>query len=137
MKLFYSVLALFILLIWSGVFDPQPSGELSLWRPIPAETAFALRTIDDQLTVDASSPLTIAIDPVGYVGIWQLRAGERIWLRQWQTWPHLRERDNEIWLDWEDGKMTVWINQELLWKDVAMSLDCPCEVGSRVEVFLR
>lgn len=137
MKLIYVALAGFILLIWLGIFDPHPRGVITSRRTILANTPFTLQTINNHLTLQSNSPLTIAIDPIGYVAIWQMRDGEREWLRHWQTWPHVRAVDNEIWVVWEDGLITVWINQEILWKDVPVRLECPCRVSQGVEVFMR
>lgn len=135
MKLFYLALASSILLIWLGLFDRQPLGQLSDQQFIPAATPFTVRVVGTRLTIEAESPFTIAIDPTGYVAIWQMRDGEREWLRRWQTWPHVRESENEISAEWQAGALKIWINQELLWDDVPMTLDCPCQITTSSQTF--
>ena len=64
----------------------------------------------------------VVISPVGYVAIekvinTQHAARSTQHLLPYQPWPHvlIGNVPNEIWVDWEDGQLTVRINRELLW----------------------
>ncbi len=136
-KFFYFSLVGFVLLIWFGAFDPQPLGNLSQQQSIPAETSFTVRTTGNRLSLKTElSTLTIAIDPTGYVAIWRTHNAKREWLQRWQTWPHVREDANEIWVDWEADKISLRINRELFWHNVFFSFNCPCTIEQDIELFL-
>ena len=69
----------------------------------------------------------IKLSPLGYLTIAQSPISNLqspISLLPWQTWPHVRPNQNEIWLDVDGSQWTVRVNRELLWVG---------EVAGRVE----
>ncbi len=133
-----------ILLIASGMFDPQPVGEL-VWQenlqpmtvaaqtkqiewleqPVP-DGPFSVRltAVYEQGATDSgyglilgdeAQNLLVAVSPLGYATIQQNGPA----LLPWQPWPHVRTQNtpNEIWLDWADDQLSVRLNRELLWVD--------------------
>ena len=138
--LFGSIL-LIVLLVGSGWLDPQPAGSLRRQKELPAQ-AIGARSSEvmwlDEVTVADYSVrvravhqsgerdimyglvlgregdyLVAAVSPLGYVGLWQ---GDRMILPL-QPWPHVHHdsEPNEIWVDVENGQVTVRINREVLW----------------------
>lgn len=131
-----------ILLIASGQFDPKPVGNL-VWQdelqpmtvaaqtrqiewleqPVPDEpfsvrlTAVYQQGATDNgyglILGDETQNFLFAVSPLGYATIQQNDNA----LFPWQPWPHVRTQNtpNEIWLDWEDGQLSVRLNRELLW----------------------
>lgn len=127
---------LLILLIASGVFDPQPVGSpqwaIQLDPLILLANERAVRWLDTPLpdndfslrldTAHSSGELDVAfglvidnfwvgVSPLGYVTI---LAGETAVLPL-QPWPHVTAGGNEIWLDRRENQITIRINRELLW----------------------
>jgi hypothetical protein len=133
---------LLVLLISSGRFDPQPVGMLRWQKALPAQTivpgAPEVEWLDEGATADYSvrakavyqsgekdiiyglvlgsetDYLVTAVSPLGYVSLWR---GETM-LLPLQPWPHvhLDSEPNEIWVNAENGQLTVRINREILWK---------------------
>ena len=75
--------------------------------------------------------LITAVSPLGYAAVWEHQSPLTVTDNQlpitnyhspFQTWPHVRSDENEIWLDVVDGRVTIRINRELYWQgDVAAS----------------
>ena len=138
--LFGSIL-LIVLLIGSGWLDPRPVGSLRWQRALPPQMIAAeqdevmwleeVTTADYSVRVRAvhhsgerdiiyglvlgseSDYLVAAVSPLGYVGLWQ---GSHV-LLPLQPWPHVHRgsEPNEIWVDVENGQVTVRLNREILW----------------------
>ena len=112
------VTAVLILLILSGVNDPQPVGELVGERPLLAQTIPAqteqLTWLEDPLPSGRYSLrltaaredgetdigyglalgredeyLAVAVSPLGYLSVWQKKGQETDTILPWQTWPHV------------------------------------------------
>ena len=62
--------------------------------------------------------VAVAVSPLGYLSLWQTNGQETDLILPWQTWPHVRRdlEPNEIWLDVENGRLTIRINREWLWE---------------------
>jgi hypothetical protein len=61
--------------------------------------------------------VAVVVSPLGYLSVWQTDGQETAVILPWQTWPHVRRdvEPNEIWLDVENGRLTIRINREWLW----------------------
>ena len=133
-----------IVLVLLGTFDPQPTGELVwqadpvavrigsgeeqlLWQETPRLNeilsvrleAASNRMVDAAYGLAVGNEgyhLAVVVAPTGYVSIWQARDREREMLLPWQTWPHVRQEGNELWVDVFANKTRIWINRELLWE---------------------
>ena len=133
-------------LVSLGFFDPQPAGELAHefeagvytvspgeerleWFPLeeglPDDFALQmLNVIDDgepgiEVGVaagDSAAALVLALSPNGYVAIWEETLNGKRYLLPWQSWPHVRPGENEIWLQREGKRWQARINRELLWE---------------------
>jgi hypothetical protein len=139
--LFGSILLL-VWLIGSGWLDPKPVGSLRWQKVLPAQAIAAgspeIVWLEEVTTADYSvrvravhqsgerdimyglvlgregDYLVAAVSPLGYVGLWQ---GDQMILPL-QPWPHVHHgsEPNEIWVDVENGQVTVRINREILWE---------------------
>jgi hypothetical protein len=119
--------AAILVLILSGLFDPQPIGA-QVWNvqpraihieadtlkinwldespPLPAAYTLRLTAAHMNGELDSGyglaigsqeSPFIVAVSPLGYVTVEHNRAA----VLPWQTWPHVKTdtQPNEIWLD--------------------------------------
>jgi hypothetical protein len=134
--------AALILLIAGGHFDPRPVGPLRESWPAadrkspplteqlawlddelpPPPFSLRLRAGPDHGAVDVgyglmlqngSESLAIAVSPAGYAAVWRTVDNEVEMIQPWQTWPHIRRMDNELWLDVQDEALTIRFNREL------------------------
>ncbi len=151
-----------IILILSGMFDPQPVGTLQWERPltrqiIPTHTrrivwldettpdeAYSLRLqaayqsgetdIVYGLALGSDDDyLAVIASPLGYTGIAEVHPSFIIHRLPFRPWPHVRPDANEIWLDVIDGRVTARINREWLWEgEIA---DISGQIGLVVESF--
>jgi hypothetical protein len=66
----------------------------------------------------------VVASPLGYVAISKLIINQQFtipdssYLFPFQPWPHVHTGAalNEIWVEWDEGNMTVRINRELVWE---------------------
>ena len=131
-----------IILVASGMFDPQPIGFVVwheeqhpmtvpaqtqqiewLYQPVPAGSfSVRLTAVYQQGAMDSAyglilgdttQNLLVAVSPLGYATIQKNGSA----LFPWQPWPHVRTQNtpNEIWLDWADDQLSIRLNRELLW----------------------
>lgn len=128
---------LLITLIASGLFNPQPLGNVQSamavepltiaaegqtvrWldiSPLPGNFSLQLQTTHANGEQDvvyglALGQFWIGVSPLGYVAVLD---GETAVLPL-QPWPHVTPTANEIWVDVQGGTTTLRINGELLWK---------------------
>ncbi len=136
-----------IILILSGIFDPQPVGEMVWERPltlqtIPAQShqivwldavpdgAFSLRLTAAPQSGETDIAyglalgndddfLAITVSPLGYAAVEERHSSFITRHFAFQPWPHVRPDQNEIWLDVEGERLTVRINREALWQGEA------------------
>lgn len=147
------VLFIFILLIWAGVFDPQPLGTAVWQQTLPPQTIPAgsqqIIWLDRDIpegdyTVQVTAVwqsgeqdiayglllgtdqqnLVVEISPLGYLSLLPPPSSPFASLPL-QPWPHVQSGNipNEIWVDVENGRFTVRINRELLWQGDVGQLD--------------
>jgi hypothetical protein len=67
---------------------------------------------------DKQHYLVTAVSPLGYLVFWEQRPEIILYHLPWQTWPYVRpsQAPNEIWLEQENGRLTLRLNRELLWR---------------------
>ncbi|MCP4424165.1 MAG: hypothetical protein GY803_06715 [Chloroflexi bacterium] len=139
-----------VILILSGVFDPQPAGALQWERPLTPQTVPAHSSqivwIDQiapeppysvRLTAAHNSGETdivyglalggdnayagFAVSPLGYAAVWESHSAIRnprlrvVVHSAFRPWPHVRQGDNEIWVDVTEETVAARVNRELLW----------------------
>jgi len=134
--------AALIFLIAGGHFDPRPLGPLQASWPTAQQISPPLTEQINWLQGELPAPpitlrltaslahgaldvgyglilqtdresLIIAVSPLGYAAVWQVIDNEVKAIQPWQTWPHIRPVDNELWLDVQDGELTIRFNREL------------------------
>lgn len=77
----------------------------------------------------------VFVSPLGYAAISQKKLANEaaFYVFPWQTWPHIKEGKNEIWIDVLEDQISVRINREILWAgDLAVD---PGRLGLAVESF--
>jgi len=134
--------AALILLIAGGHFDPQPLGPLrDSWPaaqqispplteqinwldgelPAPPITLRLTASLDrgavdvgyGLILLTGRESVIVAVSPLGYAAVWRVVDNEVAVIQPWQTWPHIRRIDNELWLDVQDEALTIRFNREL------------------------
>ena len=59
--------------------------------------------------------LAVLVSPTGYVSM--TPAPGRDFRNQWHTWPHIKQSNNEIQIDYRaENQLTIRINRELFWQ---------------------
>ena len=132
----FTTVVLIILLVWLAAFDPKPIGALQQeWAIAELTDVNWIGEAHDDYSViaefDSRDPtalligtpdsyISIAVNPVGYLAVWEQIGEQQTKLRPWQTWVHVKPQQNEIWLNVEQDKWTVRINREVYYDGVAL-----------------